>query len=152
MDLAQRRIKEEMQGRGGLGGEDPYGQIVTTFVAGGNRVNDYDVATASESRFAMPKKLLSQIHGETTMGWTGWVFRMSDGRPFSYGTSFLTEFFQLPDGYEFSDVEKVINHSFVDAAGAIAKLQEGGHLPNGYRPEAVLRERAFFSCAVYGIS
>ena len=151
MDLAKRRIKEEMHGRGRLEGEDPYGQIVTSFVAGGNRVNDYDVATASESRFAIPKKLLSQIHGETTMGWTGWVFRMSDGRPFSYGTSFLMEFFQLPDGYEFSDVEEVINHSFVDAAGAIVTLQKGGPLPNGYRAEAVLRERAFFSCAVDGL-
>ena len=140
-----------MHERGRLGREDPYTQIVTTFVAGGNRVNDYDVATASESRFAIPKKLLAQIHGETTMGWTGWVFRMSDGRPFSYGTSFLMEFFHLPDGYEFSDVEEVINDSFVDSSGAIARLQKGGLLPNGYRPDAVLRERAFFSCAVDGL-
>lgn len=151
VDLAKRRIKEEMHGGGRLGGKDPYGQIVSTFVAGGNRVSDYDVATASESRFAIPKKLLSQIHGETTMGWTGWVFRMSDGRPFSYGTSFLMEFFQLPDGYEFSDVEEVINHSFVDADGTIARLQEGRLLPTVYRPESVFRERVFFSCVVDGV-
>jgi hypothetical protein len=151
VELAKRRIKEEMHGRGHIGGEDPYGQIVTTFVAGGNRVNDYDVATASESRFAIPSKLLSRIHGETTMAWTGWVFRMRDGRAFSYGTSFLTEFFQLPDGYEFSDVEDVVNHSFVDASGVITKLHEGGLLPRDYKPEAVFRERAFFSCAVDGV-
>ena len=85
------------------------------------------------------------------MAWTGWVFRMKDGRAFSYGTSFLTEFFQLPEGYEFSDVDEVINHAFVEAAGVVTKLAQGGLLPNGYRPDAVLRERPFFSCAVDGI-
>jgi hypothetical protein len=151
VDLAKRRIKEEMQGHGRLGGDDPYGQIISTFVAGGNRVNDYDVATASSSRFAIPLSLLSRIHGETTMGWTGWVFRMKDQRMFSYGTSFLTEFFQLPDGYDFSDVDEVINHSFVTADGTVANLEQGGYLPPGYRPQSVLRERAFFSCAVDGV-
>lgn len=151
VELAKRRLKEELQGRGHLGGEDPYGQIVATFVAGGNRVNDFDVAAAAESRFAIPLKLLSQIHGETTMAWTGWVLRMKDRRAFSYGTTFLTEFFQLPDGYEFSDVDEVINHSFVDEAGVVTKFEQGGLLPNRYRPDAVLRERQFFSCAVDGV-
>jgi hypothetical protein len=151
IDLAKRRIKEEIGGRGRLGGDDPYGQIVTSFVAQGNRVNDYDVAGASPSRFAIPLSLLSQIHGETTMAWTGWIFRMKDGRLFSYGTSFLMEFFQLPDGYEFSDVEEVINHSFVNDDGVITTLQRGGTLPASYRPSAIFRERAFFSCAVDGV-
>ena len=65
VELAKRRIKEEMQGRGHLGGADPYGQVVATFVAGNSRVSDYDVATASPSRFAIPLSLLSQIEGET---------------------------------------------------------------------------------------
>src|SRR5262245_50221133 len=65
VELAKRRIKEET---------DPTGHIVATFVAGGNRVNNYDVATASPSGFAILRSLLSQIHGETTMAWTGWVF------------------------------------------------------------------------------
>ena len=151
VELAKRRIKEEMNGRGRLGGDDPYGQIVATFVTGGNRVSAYDVAAASPSRFAIPLSLLSRIHGETTMGWTGWVFRMRDGRAFSYGTSFLTEFFHLPDGYEFSDVEAVINHSFVRDDGTVASLVRGDDLPPDYRLEKVLRERAFFSCAVDGV-
>jgi hypothetical protein len=113
VELAKRRIREELAGRGRLGGADPYGQIVESFVAKGNNVNDYDVASASPSRFAIPVSLLSQIRGETTMSWTGWVFRMRDGRCFSYGSSFLMEFFHLPDGYDFSDVTEVINHSFV---------------------------------------
>ena len=150
-DLAKRRIKEEIDGRGHLGGPDPYGQIVETFVAGGNRINDYDVASAGESKYAIPLPLLRKIHGETTMGWTGWVFQMRDGRYFSYGSSFHMEFFQLPDGYDFTDVEKVLNHSFVDAVGKVARLREGGILPSGYRPEGVLRERVFFTCAVDGV-
>jgi len=151
VELAKRRIKEEMQGRGRIGGDDPYGQIVATFVASGNRVNDYDVADATPSRFAIPLPLLQRIHGETTMGWTGWVFRMKDKQVFSYGTSFLTEFFQLPDGYEFSDVDEVINHSFVYSDGTLAGLEQGGYLPKAYHPEGVFRERAFFSCAVDGV-
>ncbi|MBX3293692.1 MAG: hypothetical protein KF881_12470 [Acidobacteria bacterium] len=151
VDLAKRRFKEELSGRGHLGGPDPYDQIVTVFVAGGNRVNDYDVASSSHSKYAIPLSLLRQIHGETTMGWTGWVFRMRDGRQFSYGSSFNTEFFQLPDGYEFSDVADVINHSFVNATGDIVSLREGESLPNSYRVENLFRERAYFTCAVDGV-
>jgi hypothetical protein len=151
VELAKRRIKEEINGRGHLGGNDPYGQIVGVFVAGGNRINDYDVASAAESKYAIPLSLLRQIHGETTMGWTGWVFVMRDGRHFSYGSSFHMEFFQLPDGYGFADVLKVLNHSFVDGAGKVARLREGGVLPDEYRPQAVLRERVFFTCAVDGV-
>ena len=46
--LAKRRIEEEMTGKGVLGGADPFGQIVSSFVANGNRVNDYDIRSASE--------------------------------------------------------------------------------------------------------
>lgn len=151
VDLAKRRIKDEMDGRGRLGGHDPYGQVVSTFVTAGNRINDYDVASSSSSRYAIPASLLSRIHGETTMGWTGWVFRMRDARCFSYGSSFHTEFFQLPDGYDFSDVDEVINHSFVDSNGTVSPLKSGALLPPGYRPDMVLRERIFFTCAVDGL-
>jgi hypothetical protein len=118
VDLAKRRIKEEMESKGRLGGDDPYGQIVTSFVTRGNRVNDYDVASSCVSKHAIPLALLKQIRGETFMAWTGWVFRMRDGRVFSYGTPFRAEFLQLPDGYEFNDVVEVINHSFVDSSGS----------------------------------
>ena len=85
------------------------------------------------------------------MSWTAWVFRMRDGRAFSYGTSFLTEFFQLPDGYEFSDVEEVINHSFVDAEGNVTSLRRAGIAPASYRSSLIFRERPFFACAVDGV-
>ena len=67
---------------------DPYGEILKTFVAGGNRVNDYDVASTRPSKYAIPSALLNQIRGETTMGWTGWVFEMKDGALFQYGSGY----------------------------------------------------------------
>lgn len=150
--LAKKRIEEESRGRGIFRGRsDRYEQILSTFVSGGNRINDYDVKSATVSKYAIPLSLLSQIHGETSMGWTGWVFRMNDGRCFSYGTSFLMEFFQLPDGYSFSDVAEVINHSFVNPDGAVVPVSRGAMPPEVYRAHSVFRERVFFSCAVDGI-
>jgi hypothetical protein len=151
VDLAKCRIKEEMNGKGRIGGPDPYGQIVSVFVAGGNRINDYDVASADVSRFAPPLSLLRQIHGETTMAWTGWVFEMTDGAMFSYGSSFSMEFFQIPEGYSFSDVVRVHNHSYVGKDGGLVNLEEGGMLPDEYDRKALLRERIYFNCAIENI-
>jgi hypothetical protein len=109
------------------------------------------VKSAALSKYAIPISLLSQIRGETTMGWTGWVFRMKDGQLFSYGTSFLMEFFHLPDGYSFSEVEEVINHSFADSHGNVISLKRGALLQQGYRPDSVLREPVFFTCALEGM-
>lgn len=137
--LAKRRFSE-------LADRDGLDSVLASFVAGGNRVNEYDIESATTSRFAMPLSLLRQIHGETSMAWTGWVFEMKDGCLFSYGSTFLMEFFQLPDGYEFTDVRRVHNHSYVDANGAIApyRSQQG-------RPTVLYRERPFFVCALDGI-
>lgn len=151
VDLAKRRIKEEMEGKGRIGGDDPYGQIVTSFVTRGNKVNDYDVASSCVSKYAIPLALLKHIHGETFMAWTGWVFRMRDGRTFSYGSSYRADFLQLPDGYDFNDVVEVINHSFVDSSGAIVALTQGGLPPENYDLKIVLRERPFFVCVVDGV-
>ena len=148
VDLAKRRIREEQNRKGGLGGYDPYGQIVTSFVTGGNGINDYDVVDAEPSRFAPPVALLRQIHGETTMGWTGWVFEMSDGKLFPYGSSFSMEFFQVPDGYTFEDVVKVHNHSFLSPSGELRTLEQGGMPPEEYNREKIFRERVYFTCAI----
>jgi hypothetical protein len=151
IELAKRRIKEEMSGKGRIGGPDPYGQILSSFVAGDNRVNDYDVALASPSRYAPPLGLLKQIHGETTMGWTGWVFEMADGKMFSYGSSFTMEFFDLPDGYTFNDVAKVHNHSYLSKEGALVDLAQGGRLTADYGEVKLLRERIYFTCNIKGL-
>jgi hypothetical protein len=151
IELAKRRIKEEMSGKGKIGGPDPYGQILSVFVSGGNRVNDYDVASATSSRYAPPLALLRQIHGETTMGWTSWVFEMKGGKLFAYGSSFTMEFFNLPDGYSFDDVVKVHNHSYLSKDGALVSLQQGRMLPADYSPDNLFRERIFFTCNIDGI-
>jgi hypothetical protein len=151
IELAKRRIKEEMSGSGRIGGPDPYGQVLSAFVAGGNRVNDYDVASASPSRYAPPLTLLRQIHGETTMAWTGWVFEMKDGNRFAYGSSFTMEFFDLPQGYSFDNVTKVHNHSFLSKDGALVDLERGAMLPVGYSRDSLLRERVYFTCNIDGI-
>ena len=151
IELAKRRIKEEMSGKGKIGGPDPYGQILSAFVAGGNRVNEYDVKSATTSQYAPPIALLKQIHGETTMAWTGWVFEMSDGKMFSYGSGFAMEFFDLPDGYKFVDVAKVHNHSYLSKDGALMSLERGATLPVGYAEVKLLRERVYFTCNIDGI-
>lgn len=148
VELAKRRIREEQSGKGKLGGPDPYGQIVSVFATGGSRINDYDVVDAAPSRFAPPLALLRQILGETTMGWTGWVFEMSDGKLFPYESSFSMEFFQIPDGYTFDDVAKVHNHSFLSSAGEIRKLKQGGMPPDNYNREELFREKVYFTCAI----
>ncbi len=137
--LARRRFSE-------LANDNELDSVVASFVAGGNRVNDYDIESATISRFAIPLSLLRQIRGETSMAWTGWVFEMNDGHLFSYGSTFLMEFFQLPDGYDFTDVLRVHNHSYVDADGTIASYRE-----HPGRPTDLYRERPYFVCALDGI-
>jgi hypothetical protein len=141
VELATRRLREETG--------DAAQRVFKSFVSAGNRVNDYDVADAAPSRFAPPVELLRQIRGETSMGWTGWVFEMKDGSLFPYGSTFLMEFFQLPDGYEFSDVATVHNHSVVSEDGNVSPLRRAG-LPR-YGARSVLRERPYFVCPLDGL-
>jgi hypothetical protein len=151
VELARRRLNEEMSGKGRIVADDSYGLVLSSFVAGGNKVNHYDVGSALPSKYAPPISLLQQIHGETTMSWTGWVFEMKDGKLFSYGSSFLMEFFNLPEGYTFDDVAKIHNHSFVSKDGSLMNLQRGGRLPVDYRLGNIFRERMFFTCYIDGI-
>jgi hypothetical protein len=60
---------------------------VKQFISFQNRVNFYVIAKIVQSRFAFPVNILNQIKGETTMGWTGFSARMSDGRFFGFGTT-----------------------------------------------------------------
>ncbi len=84
-----------------------YRRVVGTFVAGRTSVAYWDIAEVDISPFAWPLSTLGKIHGETTMGWTAFVAEMSDGRCFTYGTSFTTEFFDLPPGYACSDIARI---------------------------------------------
>lgn len=136
VDLAVRRFAETTAnerrwfgrrfGRG-IG----YKSIVEVFVAAGNRVNAYDIARLETSPYALPLARLLEIKGETSMSWTQFVAVMKDGQEFSFGTTFLTEFFNMPDGYTASDVGTIRPHERLD-----------GHL---------FRERPFFTCFVDGL-
>ena len=60
------------------------------------------------------------------MSWTQFVAVMKDGREFSFGTTYSTEFFNMPDGYTAKDVAKI--------------------LPHETRGDPTYRERPFFNC------
>lgn len=147
VDLATRRFKEEQSGKSifskslGLG----YREIVKTFVASGNCINHYDIAKVGKSDFAFSSQTLRQIHGETKMGWTGFVAKMKDEKQFAFGTSFLFDFFDLPKGYIPSDITEIINHSYLDKEGNL----KGYHDPEVYEDfdrSLVYRERPYFEC------
>jgi hypothetical protein len=154
VNLAIRRFKEEQSGKGifnrssGLG----YSEIVKTFVTSGNCINDYDIGKVEKSKFAFPLNIQRQIHGETTMGWTGFVGKMKDGKHFGFGTAFHWEFFQMPDGYIGDDIEEIINHSYVLKNGELRSHREGPQTrPEEFNDAVVYRERPFFECYIDNI-
>lgn len=148
--LALKRFEQEKKGKGIFGSSkasDAYEKIVKHFVTSGNRLNNYDIARVETSKYAIPLSLLSKIEGETTMGWTGFVLEMRDGKSLSFGTSFGMEFFNIPENYNFDDVVAVHNHSFVSSTGEIKPLKEGmSSQPTEYDRADVNRERPFFVC------
>ncbi|MEP2494804.1 MAG: hypothetical protein ABJH21_10150 [Parasphingorhabdus sp.] len=152
IDLALRRFKDEQSGRGVFRTMDNgYRKVVKSFVTSGNKVSSYDIESVRPSIFAIPLELLEEIQGETFMSWTGWVFEMNDGALFSFGTTFLFDFFSLPEKYNFSDVAKVHNHSYVGMDGTIASIHENRE---SYvqllssKSKQVFRERPYFKCYV----
>ncbi len=148
-ELALRRFEEEKRSKGIFqrGSSEGYRQIVGHFVSSGNRVNNYDIARVEPSRFAIPLSLLREIEGETTMSWTGFVLQMNDGKLFAMGTTFLAEFFDLPEGYAFSDVAVVHNHAYVSQEGELRALNQGmSAQPEDYDYTRVFRERPYFVC------
>jgi hypothetical protein len=130
-DLAIRRFEESRKS----GVTDPnniapgyYPRIAKHFVTSGNHVNLYDLDRVEVSPFVIPIERLMEIRGETKMGWTAFAAIMDDGKEFSFGTSFLTEFFNMPDGYTPDRIKQIIPHR------------------NEVKP--VYREKPFFVCFV----
>ncbi|MET6995882.1 hypothetical protein [Chitinophaga defluvii] len=149
VNLAIRRFKEERVGKSifnrssGLG----YYEIIKTFVAKGNCINDYDIASVEKSRFAFPLNIQMQIRGETTMGWTGFAAKMKDGKYFSFGSTFHWAFFQMPDGYSADDIGEIINHSYVLKSGELRSHKIAfSEYPDDYKEVVIHRERPFFEC------
>jgi hypothetical protein len=129
IDLALRRFKET---KPPVESRESYLAVVRNFVAVGNRLNDYDLRELSISPHAIPLARLREINGETTMGWTEFTAIMSDGRPFLFGTRFLTEFFDMPQGYSAQNISRII------------PAVEGK--PSGEQP--IYREKPFFTCYI----
>jgi hypothetical protein len=135
-ELALRRFEEtradaalpKSKRRFGTGME--YRDIVKSFVASGNCVNSYDIDRLEKSPFAIPLARFNEIKGETSMSWTQFTAIMKDGREFAFGTTYLTEFFHMPEGYVGDDIAKIIPHK--------AEMSP-------------LRERPFFTCHVSGL-
>ena len=147
IDLAIRRFKEEQSGKSvfskssGMG----YRDIVKTFVTSGNCINHYDIAKVEKSKFAFPNHVIKQIHGETKMGWTGFVARMKDGEQFAFGTDWHIAFFNMPDGYVADDIQEIINHTYIDKAGQLKSY----HSPEVYQEFSksfVFESKPFFEC------
>jgi hypothetical protein len=59
----------------------------------------------------------------------------------------------MPEGYGFSDVRAVHNHSYVSATGEISPLPRGmpGGIPNDYDKVTIFRDRPYFVCNIDGI-
>ncbi len=136
IDLFEKRLDEKK-----IGVKD----LTKSFFINKNIVNSSDIEKIEESRNAMPKELLEQIKGETLMSWTGFVLKMKDGKCFNFGTSFSFSFFELPSGYDFSDVEEVINHSYADENG----IQEyRKHKLTDFQDIKIYHAMDFFNCYV----
>jgi hypothetical protein len=148
--LALRRFQEERDGVG-VFVRNPKGYriIVTDFITRGNRIATYDIDSISLSKFAFPVSILQQIHGETSMGWTGFKVKMKDGNIFKFGTKLYTEFFNMPEGYTVEDIEKIINQSdFSDGMSGNQNNQSPARYSDGPTDPVIYRERLFFDCFV----
>jgi hypothetical protein len=132
LDLAIKRFDDTRKS------SDPYmgyRAIVSVFVTQGNRLNDYDIRDLAPSPFAIPLARMREINGETAMSWTAFTATMSDGAQFLFGTTFLTEFFDMPHGYSGTDITNI--------TPAV----------RGTRPapgESYYREKPFFTCYIRG--
>ena len=77
VDLAIKRFRDEPSGRSVFKDSSKgYKNIIKSFVAKGNCINDYDIARVDKSKFAFPTSILKKINGETTMSWTGFAAQM----------------------------------------------------------------------------
>ncbi len=144
VNLALRRFKELRWKR------SQYEAVVETFVASGSRVAGYHIKAVEVSPFAWPAELLRTIHGETTMGWTAFVAEMKDGSMFSYGTQFCVEFFDLPTGYAYTDIQQIHSGMVYSKTRGLESFSADSckETADEYTHSPCLREKPFFTCYV----
>jgi len=149
IELAKRRFKEEIKGRGKMRNfpEGGYNAIVKSFVAHGNCINAYNIAKVEISKYAFTLSVIEQIHGETVMGLTVFAAKMKDGKYFGFRTDFGFEFFDMPENYSVEDIVKIIDHSFVMPNGELRTRKYGVYdLPEGFKDAVTYQARPFFEC------
>lgn len=148
VELVIRRFEEERSGKSifSKSSSFEYYDIVKHFVTRGNCINAYNIGRISKSKFAFPLSILKQIQGETRMGWTGFVSRMNDGECFSFGTTFIMEFFDMPEKYSVEDIDEIINHSYISKLGEIRSCYAKVEKPTDKQNDLIYRERPYFEC------
>lgn len=129
------RLPRLLGGKRRFGPGMEYPDIVRSFTTRGNRVNHYDIDRLEESPFAISAERLSEIRGETSMGWTQFTVEMSDGSQHFFGTTWFNEFFHMPEGYTAKEIVKIHPHPM------LAPKPEG----------TIYRERPFFTCYIDGL-
>jgi hypothetical protein len=118
-----------------------YRMVVESFVSGGSHIADYQIKAVEPSPFAWPLAILKQIHGETVMSWTAFVAEMSDGTMYSYGTAFCFEFFDIPDGYSYTDIKRIHSGMVYSRERGLEPFSMGS-----YQSTALFREKPFLTC------
>jgi hypothetical protein len=113
-----------------------------SLITHGNRVEYYDIKSLGNSKYAIPVAILNKIESETSMGWTNFIVKMRDGKYFSFGTTFTTEFFDMPEGYMPDDIVDIINHSYFSEKMEICNRHSNEKL----NEKVLYRERLFFRC------
>lgn len=103
---ALRRIKETQ------GDAVNYPSYVKNLATAFNHVSHYDIASISESPFALPASLHEVISqaGETAMSHIAFVGRFKDGTTVNFASSYELEFFHMPEGLRGTDLKSVQPH------------------------------------------
>lgn len=135
VELALRRF-DELRNQ-----SEQYQMVVEGFVASGSHLANYAIKAIEPSPFAWPLATLNTIHGETTMSWTAFVVEMHDGTLHSYGTSFSTEFFDLPQGYTYANIAQIHSGMVYSQAGGMAPFSL-----NDLQDISPYREKPYFTC------
>ncbi len=60
----------------------------------------------------------------------------------------MVAFFELPEGYNFQNVAKVHNHSYVSESGELIPIRGMKDFERNYKPSKVYRERPYFECFI----
>ncbi len=124
-----------------------YAHMIRHFSINNKRVKFSEIKKIEPSSFAFPNKFLQLIETETGEGWTGFTCKMKDGKYIGFKANYTFEFFFIPNGYHFTDIEMLINHSYVLKNGELKHYQVPmPNYPFDQDRALVNYEMPFFEC------